>query len=66
MEILIFLIQLIVSSLIIYWGCRVAEDNGRNIPVAAVLCYIFGIFAIIGYYIAGTADVVKKKDTDEV
>lgn len=56
MEILVILIQLIVSSLIIYWGCRVAEDNGRNVPVAAVLCFLFGIFAIIGYYIAGSKD----------
>ena len=58
MEILIFLIQLAISSLIIYWGCKVAQDNKRNVPVAAVLCFLFGIFAVIGYYIAG-----EKNDT---
>lgn len=56
MEILIFLIQLVISSLIIYWGCKVAQDNKRNVPVAAVLCFLFGIFAVIGYYIAGEKD----------
>lgn len=56
MEILIFLIQLAISSLIIYWGCKVAQDNRRNVPVAAVLCFLFGIFAVVGYYIAGEKD----------
>lgn len=56
MEFLIIILQLAISAAIIYWGCKVAENNGRNIPIAAVLSFLFGIFAVIGYYIAGKKD----------
>ena len=57
MEFLLIILQLAISALIIYWGCKVAQDNERNVPIAAVLSFLFGIFAVIGYYIAG-----KKND----
>lgn len=36
------------------WACySIAENNGRNAPLAAVLGILFGVFAVIGYVIAG-------------
>lgn len=47
------LIQLIVGALMMYWCYKVAEKNGRDTTLALILSFFFGIFAVIGYYIAG-------------
>lgn len=50
MEALISLIIWIACA----WGCyTIAENNGRNSTLAAILGLLFGVFAIIGYAIAG-------------
>lgn len=51
----------VILSLIVWglcgFGCyKLAENQGRNTTVAAVLGVLLGIFAVIGYLIAG-----KKK-----
>lgn len=38
---------------IVYWGAWVAQKNSRNIPLAAFFSALFGIFAVIVYYIMG-------------
>lgn len=52
-----------VFSIIIWilfgFACyKIAENQGRNVWLALVLGILFGIFAVIGYLIAGN----KKKD----
>lgn len=47
------IIQLIVGILMMFWCYKVAEKNGRNVVLALFLSFFFGIFAVIGYYIAG-------------
>lgn len=47
------IMSLIVSALMIFWCAKIAEKEGRDIPLAALLGFLFGIFAVIGYYIAG-------------
>ena len=47
-----------ILSLIIWVICggvcyKMAEKQGRNTVLAAVLGLIFGLFAIVGYLIAG-------------
>ena len=40
----------------ILWGyicCKMAEKRGRDTVIGALLGAIFGIFAVIGYAIAG-------------
>lgn len=39
------------------WGCyTIAEKNNRNTTLAAILGFFFGLFAILGYLIAGEKD----------
>lgn len=41
------------------WACyKLAEKQGRNEILGAVLGVVFGIFAVIGYWIAGDKKVV--------
>lgn len=39
--------------LFIFLSYKIAEDNNRNTVLAVVLGAIFGIFAVIGYWIIG-------------
>ena len=48
-----FLIQFLCS-----WGCyKLALKQSRNTTLASVLGFAFGIFAIIGYLIAGNKKI---------
>lgn len=47
------ILQLVVLALMAYWCYKVAEKNGRDTTLAVILGVLFGIFAVIGYYIAG-------------
>ena len=43
----------------VIWGyiCyRMAEKRGRDVTLAAILGALFGVFAVIGYAIAGNKD----------
>ena len=51
-----FLLSLIIWGLCGFGCYKIAENNGRDTTLAAVLGVIFGVFAILGYAIAG-----KKK-----
>lgn len=46
-------LQLFVLALMALWSYKVAERNGRDTTIALILGFLFGIFAVIGYYIAG-------------
>lgn len=52
----------VLLSLIVWglcgFGCyKLAENQGRNTVTAAVLGVLFGVFAVIGYLIAGKKNV---------
>ena len=48
-----FILTLVVWALC-GWGCyKIAENNDRNTTLAAVLGVLFGLFAVLGYTIAG-------------
>ena len=53
MEYIEELITILVASGIVYWGAWVAQKNNRNVPLAAFWSVLFGIFAVIAYYIMG-------------
>lgn len=49
-EIFIFIV---IRILLCLWCCNVADKNNRNTNLAIFLTVMFGIWAIIGYYVAG-------------
>lgn len=51
-----FLTTLIIWGLCGFGCYKIAESNDRDTTTAAVLGVLFGVFAVIGYLIAG-----KKK-----
>ena len=48
-----FIFTLLVAFLWGYICYRMAEKRGRDVSIAAVLGALFGVFAVIGYWIAG-------------
>lgn len=54
------IISLLIWALMALWCKKIAEDNHRDTTIAIILGILFGIFAVIGYYIAGE----KKETTD--
>lgn len=54
MLILSFFLKMIVAC----WCYSLAKKQGRSPGLAAFLGFVFGLFALIGYYIAGD----KKKE----
>ena len=48
-----FIFTLLVSFLWGYVCYRMAETRGRDTVIAAILGALFGVFAVIGYAIAG-------------
>jgi hypothetical protein len=47
------LISLIVWALCSFGCYKIAESNGRDTTLAAVMGFIFGIFAIVVYAVIG-------------
>lgn len=47
------IVALIIRIIFAVWCYCVAKDEQRNPIIAAILAFIFGLFAVIGYYIAG-------------
>lgn len=47
------LISLVIWVLLALWCKKIAEKNHRDEGIAVLLGILFGIFAVIGYYIAG-------------
>jgi len=66
MEILIFIIITAFWSFLCY---RIAKKNGRDKNWAIFLGLLLGLFAVIGYLVAGESETKKieriKKITDE-
>ena len=52
-----FLITLLFAVLWGYLCYRMAEKRGRDTTLGAILGALFGVFAIIGYAIAGNKKV---------
>lgn len=52
------LISFVIWVLMAVWCYNIAEKNGRSGGLAAVWGLLFGIFAVIVYYLLG-----KKQDT---
>lgn len=48
-----FIFTLLVAILWGYICYRMAESRGRDVVIGAILGALFGIFAVIGYAIAG-------------
>ena len=48
-----FIFNILVAILWGYICYRMAEKRGRDVTIAAVLGALFGVFAVIGYAIAG-------------
>ena len=54
------IISLLIWALMALWCKKIAENNHRDTTIAIILGILFGIFAVIGYYIAGE----KKESAD--
>ena len=48
-----FIFHFLVALLLGYICSRMAEKRGRDAAIGAALGALFGIFAVIGYWIAG-------------
>ena len=46
------IISLLIWALMALWCKKIAENNHRDTTIAIILGILFGIFAVIGYYIA--------------
>ena len=62
MDVLISLVVWCLYEIVVWclcgWGCyKIAENNGRDKTLAAVLGVLFGLFAVLGYVIAGKKTV---------
>lgn len=44
---------LLIWALMIWGSYKLAEKNGRDTGLAIVLGFFFGIFAVVGYLLAG-------------
>ena len=53
---MVILISLFVCVLMGYWTLSIARENKRKEVLAFFLGFLFGLWAVLGYYIAG-----KKK-----
>lgn len=58
---MIVLLSFVLKSLVAWWCYLIAKGQGRSPGLAAVLGFIFGLFALVGYFIAGN----KKNKEDE-
>lgn len=45
--------ETLIRVLLALWCKKIAEKNHRDEGIAVLLGILFGIFAVIGYYIAG-------------
>ena len=57
-------VSIILKALVEWWCYSIAEKQGRNAGLAAVLGFFFGLFAVIGYYIAGDKNPEDSKSED--
>lgn len=56
---------LIIWGLLVFWTIMIAKKNGRGQVLAGILGFCFGIFAVIGYAIAGKTDIKKAQEIEE-
>jgi len=49
-----------------YWCYRIAEKNGRSRGLAVFMGLIFGLLAVIVYYIVGATKDMKLKRAEEL
>ena len=54
------LLGFIIWALMIIWTYNVAKERGRSAGWAILWGFMFGIFAVIGYWIAGDTQEVKE------
>lgn len=47
------IITLLIWVLMALWCKNIAEKNHRDTTIAVILGVLFGIFAVLGYYVAG-------------
>ena len=46
-------VSVLIGVLLALWCKKIAEKNHRDSSIAIIVGLLFGIFAVIGYYIAG-------------
>ncbi len=63
---MVLFIQIICWLLLGYWCYSIAEKNGRDKILAAFLGILFGIFAVIGYYIIGKSPEKRKEEAEKM
>lgn len=62
-----FLVFLVIWEVIMGFICyKIAEKNGRHARLAFALGFLFGIFGVIGYAIAGETEVQKVERLDRI
>lgn len=61
-----WIIVIIVNVLWIFLCYSMAKKNGRNKELAILLGLLFGVFAVIGYVIAGKTIESKLKEIEQI
>jgi len=61
---LTIVIQLIVKSLFAWWCYTLAKKQDRLTGFGILWGFLFGLFAVVGYYIAGNKKWVKETKTE--
>lgn len=53
---------LIIWGLLVFWTIMIAKKNGRGQVLAGILGFCFGIFAVIGYAMAGKTTLKQAEE----
>lgn len=61
-----FLLTFGICLLFAYWCFRIAKANGRDETLAAILGFLFGIIAVVGYYLIGKTLEQRQKEVLEI
>lgn len=59
------ILSLLLWAAMAFWCYNIAEKNGRNTTLAAILGFFLGIFAVVGYYIAGKKETPNNGGTPQ-
>ena len=60
------ILSVAIAGLMGYWCYTIAQKNGRSEVLAGFMGFLFGICAVLVYYILGKTDDTKRKEIEDI
>jgi len=60
------ILSIAVAGLMGYWCFTIARKNGRSTTLAGFMGFIFGLMAVLIYYIIGKTADKKRKEIEDI